>query len=741
MKEGLLMKGRKILAGILSAVMAFGAMAISAYAQDADGTSAWGGSADTTVKVGESYFKTLVQALTHVYMNGPYSEAVTVECKENADVGAMTHAHVEDDLIIIGNGAFVSSGERDLEFDTYIFSRETGAQTTSGEYLQKDVTVKVDGLNGIAAWGQRHTDYSVNVEFNNCKNMQRVYISGTSGSNNIKLADCSFARTLNGTAEYPQGDNTSVYSNNPGTIVISNCDFNGIPAAVNLNNKSDGKQNITVSGCRFTDCSTTDNANDWKSFAAPLRFVTQNGAESNVTVESCTIAYSNGSKPVGNGGILLGDGRSGYASTENVTLNVSGTAAELQIHSPGDGKIGGEKLTEADSKTITMEQPAAVAKIGDKTYATIAEAINAAPTGDTVTTITVIGKAAVANSAQLRNKKITFVGDPSDGDDELVFTDGTPGEWKNAYYADNSDFIFEDLALTWSANGGYQGFVRPNSIVYNRCTINEEFYLAGNSQIFNGCTFNQTKSSLYNVWTYGALKSEFNGCKFNSAGKSVLVYKENSGVYSEVTPFDVKITGCEFHASQAVGKAAVEIDSSLSPFTVSIDSSSDEGFSNGTTSGNTLYNVKKMNMDLSVKDKTSLTVNGDAIDLKPIREKTTWKSDTDSGFYTDGTAKLGMMRFMFTVIPNGTVKRAGIKYVSAGNLDAESTELNTVSADGNITAFQGDIVGIPESVSSETNYYAVAYVETENGIFWSNPAVCSVNWKQHFTDYTPGGAN
>lgn len=695
---------------------------------------------DNNVKVGSNYFKTLASALTYVYKNGPYDSAVTIECKSGADVGAMTHGHVEDDLIIIGNDAYVSSGERDFELDTYTFSRATGAQTKgSTDYLQKNVTVKVNNLNGIAAWGERHSNYTVDLEFTNCRNMQRVYFSGTSGTNNIKLTNCSFSRSLTSDSSYPQGDKTSVYSNNPGTIVINGCDFTGIPAAVNMNNKSNGKQDITITGCTFTNCASAANAADWNDFAAPIRFVTQNGASTDVKVSDCTVKYSDGNTNVGNGDILLGDGREGKASTEKITLDISGTAGEVQIQAPGKGKVRGETLTESDSKTIAMES-AAVAKIGGKTFSTMKEAIEAAQDGDK---IIVIGKAAVKSDVSLQNKKITFAGDPSDGADELTFIDGVKGEWNNAYYADNSDFIFEDLTLTWNMNGGYQGFVRPNRIVYNRCVIIGELYLAGNSQIFNSCDFRQELSSVYNVWTYGALKSEFNNCNFYSHGKSVLVYKESSSSYSDATPFDIKINGCKFKAEEAVtGKAAVEVDSSLYPFTVSIDNSTSEGFAAGSTSGNSLYNMKKMNTDLTVTDKTGLTVNGEEIDLKPIREQTIWVFDTDAGFYkTADGKKYGMMRFMFSVVPNGTVTEAGIKYVNADNLSAEATAENTVSASGEIKAFQGDIVGISTDVAGGGAYYALAYVKTEKGEFWSNPVRCSVDWTQYFTDYTPGGAN
>lgn len=220
------MKGKKLLAGILSAAMVFGTMVFPALADNS-----WGGEDGTTVKVGENYYETLSAALNAVYKSAP-SEAVTIECKPEANVGAMTHIHVEDDLIIEGNGAYVGSGERDMEFDTFMFSRDTGAQVKEGKYLQKDVTVKVNNLNGIAAWGERHTDNVVNLEFTNCKNMQRVYISGIAGKNNIKLTNCSFERVGNQNGAYPQGDATSVYSNAPGEIVIDNCDFTNITAYI-----------------------------------------------------------------------------------------------------------------------------------------------------------------------------------------------------------------------------------------------------------------------------------------------------------------------------------------------------------------------------------------------------------------------------------------------------------------------------------------------------------------------------
>ena len=157
------MKGKKLLAGLISAAMVMGTMILPAFADESK-TPNWDANNEATVVAyglgsegNDKYFTTLKEALNAVYMSTP-KDVVTLECKNAADVGAMTHAHVVDDLIIKGNGATVSGGEGDLEFDTYVFSRETGnlVENNSSE-LENDATVNVtvDGLNGIAAWGQR----------------------------------------------------------------------------------------------------------------------------------------------------------------------------------------------------------------------------------------------------------------------------------------------------------------------------------------------------------------------------------------------------------------------------------------------------------------------------------------------------------------------------------------------------------------------------------------------------------
>ena len=153
----------------------------------------------------------------------------------------------------------------------------------------------------------------------------------------------------------------------------------------------------------------------------------------------------------------------------------------------------------------------------------------------------------------------------------------------------NGDVIIENVTLVFS-NANYTGFQHTDGEIYRNCIIKGQPFLYGNNVRFENCTFIQTSSDAYNVWTYGAKNVVFEGCTFNSAGKSVLVYSEESSLESVVT-----LNECTLNASVPVeGKAAIEIDGSLvKKFTVNINSTVANGFAAGSKSNSTLWNVKK----------------------------------------------------------------------------------------------------------------------------------------------------
>lgn len=296
------------------------------------------------------YAATLADALTAAYMAN--AGGITIVCRPGADVGKLTHGHVADDITIYGNNAYISSGECELEVDTFMYSRDTGKQvTTGGAYLEKDITVTAYELDNLGVWGERHTDHKVTVNLTDCDSVngitvQRVYISGTTGVNDITLTGCDFGTKA-----------TSVYSNADGAVVIDNCSFTGAQVPVNFNHKANGAQTVTGRNSTFTGCG--DNG-DWKQFAAPVRFVNSGSGKMDTTVDTCTFTDTVG----GNGDILLGDGRVGEKSND-VKLTVENTAANVQAQQPGyyakdgttdESKQGTKNVAASDTLTTSVTQ-------------------------------------------------------------------------------------------------------------------------------------------------------------------------------------------------------------------------------------------------------------------------------------------------------------------------------------------------------------------------------------------------
>lgn len=479
------------------------------------------------------YAATLTEALTAAYKAD--AGAITVVCRPGADVGEMTHGHVADDLTIYGNDAYLSGGECDLEVDTYTFSRATGKQATDGVCLDKDITITAYELDNLGVWGQRHTAHKVTVNLTDCDgkalegktNLQRVYISGTTGVNDITLTDCDFLTKA-----------TAVYSNADGAIKAVKCSFTGGEVPFNINHKANGTQTVAVENCTFTNCG---DAGDWKQFAAPLRLVNSGTGTQSAEVTGCAFAGTVGA----NGDILLGDGRTGQASND-VELKVVDTAANIQAQKPG--YYNGETVDETKKATATSlasgTLETSVAKLlpvndGSEAHPYSREQFAAMTRADYITaqerlggTLYVnVGDYAYGKNGVLGNgvrndttgqvpdhSKLNaygengYLGEKNDGANghAVVFVGGTITSGVTGYK--DIDNIGTSLLLAVPA---YTKVTFKETTFKNVLSFDYQLYTSPWSQLggltFNGCTFDGI--------IVGAIASQelaFNGCTFNN---------------------------------------------------------------------------------------------------------------------------------------------------------------------------------------------------------------------------------
>ena len=478
------------------------------------------------------YAATLTVALTAAYKAN--AGAITIVCRPGADVGTMTHGHVADDLTIYGNDAFISGGECDLEVDQYKYSRATGAQAADGAYLEKDITITAYELDNLGVWGDRHTAHMVTVNLTDCDgkapegNVQRVYISGTTGVNNITLTGCDFLTKA-----------TAVYSNADGAIKAVNCSFTDGQVPFNINHKANGKQTVAVENCTFTNCG--DAAGDWKQFAAPLRLVNSGTGTQSAEVTGCAFAGTVGA----NGDILLGDGRTGQASND-VELKVVNTAASIQAQKPGyykDGTVDATKMATAESHAEgTLET--SVAKLlpandGSEAHPYSREQFAAMTRADYITaqerlggTLYVnVGNYAYEKNGVLGNgvrddttgqvpdhSKLNaygengYLGEKNDGANghAVVFVGGTITSGVTGYTS--IDSIGTSLLLAVPA---YTKVMFKGTAFKNVLSFDYQLYTSPWSQLggltFNGCTFDGII-----VGAIAAQELAFNGCTFNN---------------------------------------------------------------------------------------------------------------------------------------------------------------------------------------------------------------------------------
>ncbi len=375
------MKLRKVLALTLAIAMVLGTMSVPVFAEE---TSNVLGEADFetnegVVFDGTNYYGSLADAVKAVHG----IEDAILYCKPDADLGTMTHGHVCKNLTVYGNGATVT-GEEGAERDFEIgFPTATGTDCTG---IDGDITLKVYNLNGVGAWGLA-TNYAVNIYFEDCDEVNKIFIMNPTGEVNISLTNCSFTSNMNG--------DTAVYSNANGDIVLNNVDFSNVLKAVNLNHKAtEGTQKISINECTFTDC-----GNDVSKDEIPVRVLSsEEGGVSILDVNNCSFSGTT----AGGADVLLPYGAG------DIAAKISETTANVTYYTSEEESA--DKAV-ADSETFT--QASVVASIEDVYYASLQEAIDAAGEDDTITLlspVTLTEETTWSKSVKLNGETLTTGG-------------------------------------------------------------------------------------------------------------------------------------------------------------------------------------------------------------------------------------------------------------------------------------------------------------------------------------------
>jgi len=219
-----------------------------------------------------------------------------------------------------------------------------------------------------------------------------------------------------------------------------------------------------------------------------------------------------------------------------------------------EGTVGGKTIYVDAIKGDDTQQPG-VGTASDKAYKTVAAAVAAAQSGDTIQLGTGNYTLYKVNSTgHTKDKDLTFVGQGADKTGWNIGAEvpdpanfGT--EYNGDYSFDGAETItFKNMTLR-SGKADYLGFIRANNTIVENCVINgKTFYWGYKTATFRNTTFNCPNGD-YAIWTYSSPVMTFENCTFNSSGKVINVYTDYSAGKHDIT---VNFNGCTVNVVQSI---------------------------------------------------------------------------------------------------------------------------------------------------------------------------------------------
>ncbi len=377
-----------------------------------------------TVTDGTNYYATLQAAVEAVAGN---ADAI-IYCKPDAELGAMQHAPVVSTLTVYGNNASVTGFEH---FDLGNTDKNEGGSLA----ITDNMTLTIKNLNGYSVWGAKSTSHIVNLVLEDCFDMGKVFITGTTGTLNIAIEG----------SEFKGLEKEAIYSNADGAISLNNVAFSNLNKAVNLNHKAAGTQTVTINGCSFTDCGA-----DVAADQIPVRVLSSvDGGKSVLNVSNTTFSGT----PTGGADILLPNDKGVTDAT------IQTTAANIK-----EGTAEMKNITE----DVVYKYNNAVAKIGETPYASLQAAIDKVNDGETV--VLVSDCAEVVSFTQTADKSFVIDGNNKIYTGSINITARAGKDAPSTLVIKN--FNFNTDAITHDFIKSVETNYYPNNITISGCKFN-----------------------------------------------------------------------------------------------------------------------------------------------------------------------------------------------------------------------------------------------------------------------------
>lgn len=213
-----------------------------------------------------------------------------------------------------------------------------------------------------------------------------------------------------------------------------------------------------------------------------------------------------------------------------------------------------------------------VGTASDKAYKTVAAAVAAAKSGDTIQlgegNYTLHG---VSSEGHTKGKNLTFVGQGTDKTGWNIGAEVPDPKYYGTQYNGDTSFVgaktitFKKMTLR-SGKVDYLGFQHTDNTIIEDCVINgKTFYWGYQTAIFRNTTFNCPTGD-YAIWTYSSPVMTFDNCTFNSSGKVINVYNEN-----REANYTIIFNNCTVNNTGTPAKQVLNINDSLvTGFTIKI---------------------------------------------------------------------------------------------------------------------------------------------------------------------------